>query len=578
MLNKILDKIRNLLLPSRSSSIITAQLRLFYLMLGANVVKGGLYLIDAVWRHQGAGSGRALRLIFFSLLLILLLKRFPRFIKWGIHYAIIATIAHIYYRVFNQQIGADVIAQQCIYMVIISAFYGLNKTWGTIYTLCASAAVILCHYINFRWYGLQPLPLGINDLYIAVNFLVILLSHVYFHGVLYGNLRQMESLNEQLTLSNEARSNFLSTMSHELRTPLNSVIGIAGLLVQDNANSKQKQELDMLKFSAEGLLTLINDILDINKFEAGKLQLESIPFNLYTLLVNISNTVARQPKANTLQFTTKIDDQLRTMTFTGDPTRLGQIMYNLLGNAVKFTSEGEITMIARVLEYTAEDALLRIEVQDTGIGISLSQQQQIFDPYIQASNSTTRKFGGTGLGLSIVKHLVELFGGQIHVRSTAGQGTHFYFDIRLGRTDLALAGEETKDQKEKKDLSKMRILLAEDNMMNIYFMQQLFKRWEVTADVAENGAEVLELLPKNDYDVILMDMHMPVMDGIEATARIRQLPDPLKSATYIIALTATVSDDIRIKVRAYGMNDYLQKPFQIDELRKLLLQVVSRDL
>lgn len=573
---KALHQLRTSFFPSKSTSILTAQLQLFYLMLGANVVKGFLYLSDAINNHHGDGSFRAARLMVTSILMIAVLRRFPQFIKWGIHYAIIGTILHIYYRVFNKDIGADVIALQCIYMVVISAFYGLNKFWGAVYTTISAASLILFHYIGFRWTGLQPLPQGINDLYIGVNFLVILFSHLYFHRVLYGNMQEMEVLNGKLEESTESKSNFLSTMSHELRTPLNSVIGIAKLLVDDNKDQKQKEQLDMLKFSAEGLLTLINNILDINKFDSGKMELESVPFNLSKLVHSISRSMAHQPGEKKLKFSVEIDEKLKGVNFLGDPTRLGQIIYNLIGNAVKFTAEGEVSIRAKVLMQKDDQYTVRLEVKDTGIGISESQQKRIFEPFMQASSSTTRKFGGTGLGLSIVKQLVEMFGGEIYVKSVIGEGTSFFIEVMFVKTDLGLADQRTEGQHDENDLSSLRILLAEDNMMNIFFMQQLFKRWSITADIAENGEEVLVLLATKDYDVILMDMHMPVMDGMEAARRIRQLPDPNKAATCIIALTASVSDNIQAKVKECGMDDYLHKPFQLDELKDMLLKRTVR--
>ena len=573
---KALHQLRASFFPSKSTSILTAQLQLFYLMLGANVVKGFLYLSDAINNHHGDGSFRAARLMVTSILMIAVLRRFPQFIKWGIHYAIIGTILHIYYRVFNKDIGADVIALQCIFMVVISAFYGLNKFWGAVYTTISAASLILFHYIGFRWNGLQPLPQGINDLYIGVNFLVILFSHLYFHRVLYGNMQEMEVLNGKLEESTESKSNFLSTMSHELRTPLNSVIGIAKLLVDDNKDQKQKEQLDMLKFSAEGLLTLINNILDINKFDSGKMELESVPFNLSKLVHSISRSMVHQPGEKKLKFSVEIDEQLKGVNFLGDPTRLGQIIYNLVGNAVKFTAEGEVSIRAKVLTQKDDQYTVRLEVKDTGIGISESQQKRIFEPFMQASSSTTRKFGGTGLGLSIVKQLVEMFGGEIYVKSVIGEGTSFFIEVIFVKTDLGLADQRTEGQHDENDLSSLRILLAEDNMMNIFFMQQLFKRWSITADIAENGEEVLVLLATKDYDVILMDMHMPVMDGMEAARRIRQLPDPNKAATCIIALTASVSDNIQAKVKECGMDDYLHKPFQLDELKDMLLKRTVR--
>ncbi len=562
---------------SGSQTLLNAQLKLFTLMLAANLVKGGIYLYDAMTRYNGDGSGRAIRLMVSSVLIILALRRFPKILKWGIHYAVIATIAHVYYRTFNRSVGLDVVTLQAIIMVIISAFYGLGKLWGTIYTVIAASASIAVHFISFRFTGLHPLPQGLNDLYIVVNWLVILFSHIYFHGVLYGNLRASKTLSLQLAEAAQAKTNFLSTMSHELRTPLNSVIGIAGLLISDEANAKQKEQLDVLKFSAEGLLTLINDILDINKLDAGKLELESTPFSLDLLLNGIAQGMEFKAHEKGLKFKSDVDASLKNKTFQGDPARLGQILYNLVGNAVKFTEKGEVTLKVELLNTDKLTHLMRFRVTDTGIGISPEQQKLVFEPFQQATASTTRKFGGTGLGLAIVKQLAEMFGSQIQLESELGVGTSFYFDLSLELVEQqASTTQSTTAAPTEKSLSSLRILLAEDNMMNIYFMKQLFKRWDITADIAENGAEVLELLEEKDYDVVLMDMHMPVMDGMQATQKIRQLTDPAKANIYIIALTASVSDQIQKRVINCGMNDYLHKPFQLEELRAKLEERADR--
>jgi signal transduction histidine kinase/CheY-like chemotaxis protein len=551
-----------------SASLLDAQLRLFTLMLGANIVKGSIYLYDAIANHAGDGSGRAIRLMVTSTLLIFILRKFPKIIYWGIHYAVVGTIAHIYYRVFNQAIGADVVLMQAIVMVIISSFYGLGKVWGTVYTFIAAASIILIHYIPFRFTGLHPLPLGLSDIYITVNWVVILFSHIYFHGVLYGNLRQSKLLSLRLAEVAEAKSNFLSTMSHELRTPLNSVIGIAGLLISDEANAKQKEQLDMLKFSAEGLLTLINDILDINKLDSGNLELESTTFSLETLMSGIAGGMEFKALEKGLTFKLSVSSKLKNKIFKGDPARLSQILYNLVGNAIKFTEKGEVVLNADVTENDKLDFVIRFKVSDTGIGITEDQQKLVFKPFQQATASTTRKFGGTGLGLAIVKQLVEMFGSQIKLESEQGKGTTFYFDLKMQQVEQKAADIQNKVQSTNEaNLSSLSILLAEDNMMNIYFMKQLFKRWGISADVAENGVEVLELLEKNTYDLVLMDMHMPVMDGMQTTERIRQLSDQSKANIHIIALTASVSDQIQKRVLSCGMNDYLHKPFQLDELR-----------
>lgn len=570
-MSDIFQKIRSVFPPYRGTPILKAQLRLFYLMLGANVLKGLIRIADTTLIHQEEVSQRDIRLIVISILMMAALHRFPKLIKWGIHYAVIATILHIYYRVFNKSIGADVIALQCIFMVTISAFYGLDKKWGTVYTIIASASIILCHYISFGWTSLHPLPQGLNDIYIAINFMVILISHIYFHGVLYSTLDEKDLLNEELAEVAETKSKFLSTMSHELRTPLNSVIGIAGILIHDNHDSKQNEHLNVLKFSAEGLLALINNILDVNKIESGKLELESTPFNLYTVLNGIARGMEHEAAEKSLRFSMQIDEQIKRKDFLGDPTRLSQIIYNLVGNAIKFTKEGEVAIHAKLVRHTDGLFTVRIEVNDTGIGISQDQQSKIFEPFVQASENTTRKFGGTGLGLSIVKELVGIFGSEIHLKSTPGIGTSFYFDVVFREAKPQSIENIVNKNTDNEILSKLSILLAEDNRMNVYFMRQLFKRWGITADIVENGEEVLASVMNKDYDVILMDMHMPVIDGMEATKSIRLLPNPEKANVYIIALTASVSDNIQKKVKECGMNDYLPKPFQLDELKNKLL-------
>ncbi|MEO5910887.1 MAG: ATP-binding protein [Pelobium sp.] len=573
MASKISWRIPSLNASVTETSLFQAQLKLFYLMLGANVYKGLIYLFDAVANHQGDGSNRAIRLMVTSIIIIFVLRRFPKILTWGIHYAVIATILHVYYRVFNTAVGTDVVALQAIFMIIISAFYGLGKKWGTIYSIIAFASLILYHHIPYRFVGLQPLPENLNDAYIVINCIVIVMAHIYFHAVIFGNLNNSKLQSEKMSQLAQTKSDFLSTMSHELRTPLNSVIGIASLLISDNTNTQQKEQLDVLKFSAEGLLSLINDILDINKIESGKLELENAAFDLERLLKGITAAMQFKAEEKVLQLNLEIDDQIKEKMFLGDVSRLSQVLYNLVGNAIKFTEKGQVKLSAKVLSIENGDHSIRFEVEDSGIGISTEQQDIIFEPFLQATANTNRKFGGTGLGLSIVKQLVVKFGSQIKMRSELGKGAVFYFDLLIKETvkekqesiNTTKNGEET-------DLSQLNVLLAEDNMMNIFFMKQLFKKWNITADIAENGEEVLQLIKKKDYDVILMDMHMPVLDGIETTKIIRALKDSSKANTYIIALTASVSDNIIKQTKDYGINDYLSKPFPLDDLFQRLVK------
>lgn len=575
MINQKLTQIKSYLIPIGSTSIFEAQLKLFYLMLGANVFKGGIYLFDAYNNHQGDGSGRAFRLIFTSLLLMVALRFFPKYIKAGIFWAVSATVLHIYYRVFNQNIGADVVTLQAIVMVIISSFYGLNARWGIFYTVIASAAPILCHYISFRWTGLQPLPEGLNDVYIGINFLVILMSHVYFYGVLFGSLRAKEHLNQQLKILADSKTAFLSTMAHELRTPLNSVIGIANLLVEENRSQKENEHLEVLKFSANNLLSLVNNILDLNKLDSGKLEMDKISFNWHTLVNSVCSSMTPQLKKKSLMLYLELDPVIKNVAYEADVTRLSQVLFNLIGNAVKFTNKGSITIVLELLRTEENGDLIRYKVVDTGIGISQSEQRVIFDPFKQATAGTTRKFGGTGLGLSIVKQLIEMFGSEIHLESRVGAGTTIYFDLLLKRSTEDRRNPKTSSKTDEIDLSQLRILLAEDDRMNIYFMRQLLQRWNIKVDVAESGDQAVLLNNEKYYDVILMDVNMPIMSGLEATAVIRKLEDPARSSVYIIALTGEVSEEIKEKIKAHGMNDYLPKPFQLEDLKNKLANIAT---
>ncbi|RZL99959.1 MAG: response regulator, partial [Pedobacter sp.] len=252
------------------------------------------------------------------------------------------------------------------------------------------------------------------------------------------------------------------------------------------------------------------------------------------------------------------------------PTRISQILYNLIGNAIKFTEKGEVNLKVSQSSINEQRSAVSFEISDTGIGIAPAQQTLIFQPFQQAMASTTRKYGGTGLGLTIVTELLRLFGSEIKLDSKPGMGTTMSFVLEMEHSLTSQPKSVSEQSTNANPLSNLRILLAEDNPLNVFFMESLFRRWNIQATVAENGEEVMLLLAEQSFDLILMDMYMPVMDGLQATEHIRRLKDPEKANIYIIALTASVSGDIKKKVRASGINDYLQKPFQLEELREKL--------
>ena len=564
----ILRKYREEITQYGEDTLARAQLKLFTLMLGANVAKGGIYLYQAYAEQAGVGSGRAWRLIITSIVILLLAQRFRKYLKGFMHYGVIATILHVYYRIFTSGVGTDVVAIQAILMVLISAFYGIGKKWGLIYGTIACAATLMVHVVDYRMQTLHALPQNLNDLYVAINWFVIIVSHFYFYNVLYGNLRASQQLNENLADLAQTKSTFLSTMSHELRTPLNSVIGLAELIKADQNDEQQRKKLEMLLFSAHGLLSLVNDILDINKIDAGKMDLENTDFDLRVLLAGIASVMQTRAQQKNLDFT--LSYVPGNQHFIGDPTRISQILYNLIGNAIKFTEQGTVTLKVTETQITEQRSSILFEVIDTGIGIEKAQQKLIFQPFQQAMASTTRKYGGTGLGLTIVTELLQLFGSSISVNSKPGLGTTMWFVLDMDHSSTQTITNARELNTSVNPLSKLRILLAEDNSLNVFFMEHLFKRWDITASIAENGQEALFLLENGTYDIILMDMYMPVMDGLQATSKIRKLKDLKKANIYIIALTASVSGEIRNKVNASGINDYLQKPFQLEDLKEKL--------
>ena len=373
---------------------------------------------------------------------------------------------------------------------------------------------------------------------------------------------------EQAEQASQAKAQFLSTMSHEIRTPMNGVIGITNLLLKDKPRPDQLKNLKLLKFSGENLLHLLNDILDFSKIEAGKVTFEEVDFNIKTLLSGIKQSLgtrANEDKDIRLRMLT--DDEMPEMLL-GDPTRLSQILNNLIGNAIKFTEKGSVTLTVDVLNKTKDQVDLEFSVQDTGIGIPKEKLEHIFDSFSQASSDTTRKYGGTGLGLSITKKLLELQGSQIMVESELGMGSKFYFRLSFKRS-------QTKPEEENvyqpvnngaQSLLGQQILLVEDNPVNVVVASQFLEDWGAQIIVAENGEQALEHIEQESFGLVLMDLQMPVMDGYEATRQIRKKysPDELP----IIALTADAMQGVREQIFATGMNDYVSKPFTPDDLHK----------
>ena len=365
-----------------------------------------------------------------------------------------------------------------------------------------------------------------------------------------------------------AKSRFLSTMSHEIRTPMNAVIGFTHLLMQD-PREDQREYLKTLKFSAENLLVLINDILDFSKIEAGKIEFEEVVFSVRELISNIKHATVQKAQEKGIHLKLMIDDDLPEVV-VGDPVRLGQIITNLVSNGIKFTDKGKVTICATLISTNQQTTTINFEIKDTGIGIPEDKREAIFESFTQASSDTTRKYGGTGLGLTITRRLLELQGSEIHLNSKEGEGSVFSFDLTFRSSNKPISKSKAHHRMFKESLKGTRILIAEDNQINVVLAKEFLRQWEVESDVAENGAIALQLIKTNDYDLVLMDLQMPEMDGYETTEEIRKI-EKYRDLP-IIALTASAMLNIQDKAFVVGMNDYISKPFNPDELYSKIKQ------
>ncbi|TGL11372.1 ATP-binding protein [Leptospira meyeri] len=372
--------------------------------------------------------------------------------------------------------------------------------------------------------------------------------------------------------ANRAKSEFLSNMSHELRTPLNAVIGLSMWLMEDNPKPEQVEYLKSLRFSSETLLTLINDILDFNKIEERMIIIEEIDFSLKDFINSVSSSFEIKAKEQLLSFQAEIDEKLpESICF--DPTRMLQVLNNLLSNAVKFTKIGKITLRVHLVSKIGNDVVIRFEVEDTGIGIAPEKLKYVFEKFTQASEDTTRKYGGSGLGLAISKGLVELMKGNLELESELGKGSKFSFTFpcKIGKSNT---NKQIHSLQDSSDLSGKRILIADDIEINRSIVIRFLKRWGIESEEAADGEEVLQKLSNGKFDLVLMDLHMPNVDGYMATKRIREnfgwknLP--------IIALTASAQLETQDKIRSVGMNDFISKPFYPNDLfQKLTHWIVS---
>ena len=379
---------------------------------------------------------------------------------------------------------------------------------------------------------------------------------------------------EKAELASKTKANFLSTVTHELRTPLYAVTGLSNMLLDENPKPEQVQHLKSLKFSGDYLLTFINDILQINKIEANKVDVEPESFNLKKKINNIVLALNNSAQDNNVKIHFEFDKDL-PQNFIADQLKISQILINLIGNSIKFTKDGDIWIRVYKIEEEGKTYTLRFEIEDNGIGISQEKQDHMFESFSQGSIQINRKYGGTGLGLSIVKGLIDILKGKIYVKSELEKGTTFYFEIPLEHTNIKEAEEKTvayfDGNASDLDLSKVKILVVEDNKINQMITKKILTKMDLKCDIIDNGEDAVEMIKNNNYNIILMDIHMPGISGIEATKIVRSFDKELT----IFALTAVTIEDKMHEFEEAGFTDIIPKPFKQEEFEKKLYNALA---
>lgn len=442
-----------------------------------------------------------------------------------------------------------------IYIIFTYIKAVINKRAGSILSLTGTSVVLLVFgYKIFIYFGIVP----DEKLFTSLGYFIFF----FIQSVILFNIHtvRLNSAKIRAETISKSKTEFLSTISHEMRTPLNAVIGLTNYLIDDNPKKEHVLDLKNLKHSADNLNFLINDVLDYSKLEVGKIVFDYTDINIHELIRSQIRSLEIKVKEKNIGLEYSIDKTIPTMV-VGDSHRLNQVLSNLLGNAIKFTQVGHVKLTLNEAESEEGKVAILFSIEDTGIGISEEDFEVIFDNYIQASSSITREFGGTGLGLAITKKILTLQNSQIHVSSIVGKGSKFYFTLEFDISEKEeISSKETFDNIN--DFEGKTVLLVEDNPVNVMIESKFLTKWKISVDVATNGKEALDQVSSKDYDLILMDLRMPVMDGYEASKILRNRGVNIP----IIAVTASGISNVSDKLYDSGMNDYIKKPFDPNEM------------
>ncbi|OCX51947.1 hypothetical protein BEL04_18275 [Mucilaginibacter sp. PPCGB 2223] len=525
-----------------------------------------------------------IRISFFLVLFLVVMMLLMFRNSWSLagHCFIMCITLMIWSGILLFRQSVNVATAEMVLLVVSGGYYILGSKWGTIYSLINMAPIL--GYVILNDYTDLSLPtqyLHINQhgymLGLVSNFLLLLYIHYAFFRAFQKSQLQEHQLREHLqkALKTEqeqaaAKTNFLSTMSHELRTPLNAVIGMTHILQTEGPRPDQLEHLKVLQFSADNLMSTVNDILDFNKIDSSAVVLDNQPFVLGELLENVCGSFRTRAKEKGIGFTCTTGAGIESLTIQGDAARLSSILLNLVGNAVKFTSAGQVQVKAMLLNKTSNAVSLQFRIEDTGIGIPQDRQALIFQPFTQATSRTNRQYHGTGLGLTIAYRLLQLHGSKLDLYSTEGIGTTFIFELTYPLAEQQLSAPATTEQPADAVMLNLNVLVAEDEPINVLVIKKILSKWGIAPQIAANGKEAVDMIRQQQFDVVLMDINMPVMDGLEAARAIKTMPDARKAATPVIAVTASIGTAIE-QIKSYPyIDDCLLKPFKPDDLLKKL--------